>query len=644
MRWPKRSLVAGVVALGFWSAGTAAAEAANLFTTIGITRSETRGNSQIYGNPAPYSLPAEEMPPSGTIGVAPDDGADDVPLRMPDTSGTKPNLAAFRGQVLELRSEDQKAYAKLHFFGTTTDGGPAGGEFVLRYSDNSTQTITVRFPDWCSNSNASAHWAIGPLSQRYRTQGSDGARCGIFHFPADAQAGKTLVSITLPASTSPGNPPIQSYLFALTLQAPDGVYTMPDLSGTLQFPDDHSAPVTTHTLAPGAPNGANGWYTNPIRVTFEATDEGGSGVTQTLFRVDDGAPQAYGAPFDYAVEGEHRLEYRSIDGAGNAETFKGVTLKLDTHAPQTFAATRPLRTAGTWHDGPVTVSLQAVDGPGSGTDATQYRIDGGEWETYTAPFEVEEAGSHSVEYRTADVAGNVERAQALTVRVDGTAPETTALVNGAAPLAAYTGAVRIVFTRTDGDGSGAIATEYRVEDGDWTEYLRAFDISAAGRHRVDYRSLDVAGNVENYRTLRFSIAAPVVKAPPADAPAPVVAAPAPVFVLPAAAAEPQPFVSADARTPRRGTVRVRIVCQAVDRGTVRLRVSRATARRLHLKSATLARRTTRCGEQGRTTVTLKPSKRTGRALARSSRSVRAKLTLRFGAARDTQTVTFRGKS
>ncbi|HET6546996.1 MAG TPA: hypothetical protein VFG79_00980 [Solirubrobacter sp.] len=625
------------MALGIWLAGAPAAEAANLFTTIGVTRSETRGNSQIYGNPTPYSLPAEEMPTSGTVVLAPNDDADDVPLRMPDTSGTKPNLAAFQGQVLQLPAEAQKAYAKIHFFGTTTDGGPAGGDFVLHYSDDSTQTINVRFPDWCSGSNDSAHWAIGPLSQRYRTEGSDGARCGIFHFPADAQPGKTLTSVTLPSSTSPGDPPIQAYLFALTLQAPDGVYTMPDLSGAQQFPNDHDAPVTTHELDPEAPN-ANGWYTEPIEVTFESTDTGGAGVEQTLWRVDGGQTRVYpGRPFDYDVEGEHRLEYRSIDAAGNAEDYKGLTLKLDARAPETTATTRPQRTVGTWHDGPVTVSLQAVDGTGSGPATTDYRVDGGAWQAYDAPFAVEPSGVHAVEYRTTDVAGNIEPTQSMTLRVDGTAPVTTARVNGATPLGTYPGPVRIAFTRTDVDGSGAVKTEYRLDDGGWTEYRGAFDVDAAGGHRVDYRSRDAAGNIENYRMLLFAISSPAFAAPQ-------VVTIKPIYILPAPAAEPQPYVSAAPRKPRHGRVRVRIACQSVDRGTLKLTVSRATKRRLHLKRRTLVRRTTRCGEDSRSTVTLKPNKRVRRALRRSKRSVRAKLTLRFGAARDTQTVTFRGKS
>ena len=64
-----------------------------------------------------------------------------------------------------------------------------------------------------------------------------------------------------------------------------------------------------------------------------------------------------------------------------------------------------------------------------------------------------------------------------------------------------------------------------------------------------------------------------------------------------------------------------------------------------VKSRTLAKGTVRCGDEGRGTLTLKPSSKVRRALARTKRSITATLSLRFaGAATDTQTVTFRGKS
>jgi regulation of enolase protein 1 (concanavalin A-like superfamily) len=626
--------------------------ATNLFTTIGITKSETRGNSQIYGNPTPYSLPAEEMPPSRSVGAAPSDSADDVPLRMPDTSGTKPNLAAFRGQTLTLRAEDQKPYSKLHFFGTTSDGGPAGGDFVLRYGDNTTATVQIRFPDWCGQANASAHFAIGPLTQRYRTEGGDGAPCGIYHFPiANPQPAKTLVSVTLPSTTTPGDAPIQSYLMALTLEEPTGLFEMPDLSGQVAFPDDNKPPTTSIALNPAAPNGDDGWYAGPVRVTLTSADEaGGSGVEQRMYRVDGGAPQNYGGPLDFTVEGAHTLEYRSVDGAGNAETYKSVALKVDPKAPTTRSTVTPGAPQGAdgWYDSAVTVRLNASDGPGSGMKETRYRLDGaGEWTPYTAPIVVEDAGVHELEFSSRDIAGNEEAINALSLKVDKTAPTTTVRINGAAPAGEYTGAVRVALTRTDGEGSGAVETEYRLDGSDWKSYSTdgAFDVAGDRGHKVEYRSTDKAGNVENFKSLIFVIRRPALQpSPPAVLPQ---ATPAPK-AKPYAALEALGSKLSTVSALRGGKVAVRVSCQAVDRGTLRLTVTRAVATKLKLKSTTLAGGSLRCGDEGRGTLTIKPSSRVRSALAKAKGSITATLTLRLtgsaGVARDTQTVTFRGKS
>jgi hypothetical protein len=82
----------------------------------------------------------------------------------------------------------------------------------------------------------------------------------------------------------------------------------------------------------------------------------------------------------------------------------------------------------------------------------------------------------------------------------------------------------------------------------------------------------------------------------------------------------------------------------VDRGTLRLTVTRAVAKKLALASTTLAGGSIRCGDEGRGMLTLKPSAKVRRALAKAKGSITATLALRFaGAAQDKQTVTFRGE-
>src|SRR5918997_1038456 len=256
--WIVAALCAGLVSAIVAAPAGAQVTPVNIFTTIGITEEGNKQNSQIRG---PYSLPAEEMPPSRALVIPPDDDADDVPLRMPNTSGTVANLAEFRGQTLPLRAEDQGQYPTVHFFGTTADGGPAGGNFTLRYSDGTTQTVNVQFPDWCQLNAAGFHGAIGPLSHRHTPTGQDGARCGIFHVSRPADATKTLTAVTLPPNTSGGGTNTRSYLMALTFQTAAGGFVTPDL-GASPFPDDLTPPVSTHALNPPVADGDNGWYTH----------------------------------------------------------------------------------------------------------------------------------------------------------------------------------------------------------------------------------------------------------------------------------------------------------------------------------------------------------------------------------------------
>jgi PKD repeat protein len=590
----------------------------NIFTTIGITESANRGNSQIFGDPTPYSLPAEEMPPSRSIAPAPADTLDDVPVRMPNTSGTVPNLAAFHGQTVVLRDPERLEYSTVHFFGTTTDGGPAGGDFILTYDDGSTQTSTVRFRDWCDPGDPTElhHIAIGPLSQRYRTDGADGARCGIYHVPVGVDANKTLVSVKLPSTTTPGDSPIQAYLMALTLEQPNGDFVTPDL-GASPFPDDFDAPVSTHQLTPGTPQGQGGWYSSDVTVTLAADDGAdGSGVAGIEYRIDNGAFAPYTAPVTVSGEGAHVVQYRARDRAGNVEAPRSVDVKIDDSDPAVTAALDPRApSGGDWYDTPVELRLTGSDGAGSGVALIEYRLNGGAWQAYHGPVRLAGPRAYTVETRATDVAGHTAAGAPLALKVDPQAPVTRAVINGAAPAQNYTGAVTVALAAADA-GSGVAGTEVSVDDGAPRAYSGPFTVSGFGVHYVAFHSSDAAGNLENTREIAFRIATPPQGGEqPTPEPDPWAA-----IAKPAAS-------RATVAAFRAGRLKVGVRCVAVERGTLRLTVSRATARRLGVKSRTLAHRSFSCAD-GRVDVALKPARKVKRALGRHGGTLRAVLTVR----------------
>ena len=153
---------------------------------------------------------------------------------------------------------------------------------------------------------------------------------------------------------------------------------------------------------------------------------GPAGVTKIgVFVKHDGSGPATGVKFDsFTVEAE------SCEEGG------------DTTPPTTTHALDPVEPDGDegWYVSPVEVTLEATDNAGgSGVDTTEYRFAGDEeWTEYTAPFTVDEEGSHTIEYRSTDNEGNTETPKSVSVKVDGTDPTTTALFNGEAPASTTT--------------------------------------------------------------------------------------------------------------------------------------------------------------------------------------------------------------
>ncbi|HEC35830.1 MAG TPA: hypothetical protein ENI39_04775, partial [Anaerolineae bacterium] len=158
-----------------------------------------------------------------------------------------------------------------------------------------------------------------------------------------------------------------------------------------------------------------------------------------------------------------------------------------------------------WYRSAVQIGLSASDA-WSGVATTGYRIDGGSWQAYGGPFTVSGDGTHTVEYRSTDNAGNVEATQTLTVRIDTVPPSTTASADCSTPGNGgwCRGPVDVTFSASDA-GSGVDATQYRIDGGSWQAYFGPFIISTDGDHTVEFYSVDVAGNQETAGSVQVLI-------------------------------------------------------------------------------------------------------------------------------------------
>jgi hypothetical protein len=144
-------------------------------------------------------------------------------------------------------------------------------------------------------------------------------------------------------------------------------------------PPDTTPPVTTSALA--GTKGDNGWYISDVTVTLSATDppevfhiggdggNGPSGVNHTYYKIDSGSWKEYTTPFMVSTEGQHTVLYYSTDIAGNVETQKSITIKIDQTAPTITLTKQEIDL--------FTVKFVAqVSDETSGIDRVEFSIDG----------------------------------------------------------------------------------------------------------------------------------------------------------------------------------------------------------------------------------------------------------------------------
>ena len=179
---------------------------------------------------------------------------------------------------------------------------------------------------------------------------------------------------------------------------------------------DGTAPVTTFSIDPGAPNGSNGWYTSISSLSLSATDEasaidsiswtladrGTGGETSDVIMGDAG-------PVSVPGDGRFQLTYAALDERGNREAQKSASFKIDSTAPITT------------YDAD-TGAFSASDAA-SGVAATYYRIGSGAQQTWTGtPIVL--ASEQTVTYWSVDAAGKTEPAKSYTApKADVEAPK-----------------------------------------------------------------------------------------------------------------------------------------------------------------------------------------------------------------------------
>src|SRR5699024_6507469 len=155
----------------------------------------------------------------------------------------------------------------------------------------------------------------------------------------------------------------------------------------------------------------DGDYVGSAEVVISATDDG-SGVESVEYRLDGGEFGAYESPVSVSDVGDHVVDFRATDVAGNTGegSVEFTVVEEDTDPEDSTPPEVVAEVSGEQDDdgayvGSAKVVISATDDD-SGVETVEYRLDGGEFGPYESPVSVSDVGDHVVDFRATDAAGN----------------------------------------------------------------------------------------------------------------------------------------------------------------------------------------------------------------------------------------------
>ena len=219
-------------------------------------------------------------------------------------------------------------------------------------------------------------------------------------------------------------------------------------------------PPSSTAVIPGASQDQE-WFSGPVQVTLNATDNLSGVKPGSFFRLDGGGPNLVFGSFFIGSAGTHTLEYASEDRAGNVEAWKTRIINIDPAPPVTSSSVSGIVGTNGWYRSAVQVSLTATDNLNA-VVGSFYRIDGGVTQTYGGPFGISTPGLHTIEFWSIDHV-NVEATRTLVVRIDTGAPVVTAAAN---PSTAPKGPkpVNVTISGSMTDAVSAVSGSFNVID------------------------------------------------------------------------------------------------------------------------------------------------------------------------------------
>src|SRR3989338_4205829 len=242
---------------------------------------------------------------------------------------------------------------------------------------------------------------------------------------------------------------------------------------------------------------SDSWNKASITITLTASDSV-SGADKTYYSTDvSSAVDVYDGPFTIAEDGSYNIKYYSQDKAGNSESTKTASVKIDKTAPSTELSGLDNEH---WNKASVTITLTASDSV-SGVDKTYYSTDGSNPAlTYSSPFTLSTEGTYTIKYYSIDKAGNSETVKSAesVIKIDTASPSGSIKINNDASYTAQSDAI-LILSASD-SSSGLSGMMFSNDNSNWSSAetystAKTWSLSfGSGKKTVYVKFKDTAGN------------------------------------------------------------------------------------------------------------------------------------------------------
>ena len=245
------------------------------------------------------------------------------------------------------------------------------------------------------------------------------------------------------------------------------------------------------------------WYTSDVAVEIIAGEDALSGVERSEFTYEEnGEWREYSSTLTVDQDGIHQIYARMVDRAGNASEVESLTLKIDQTPP-----TEPtIHLSDTdWVNHAVTVSVYGGSDATSGVRTVEYKLGhDGQWIEFTGEFIVDFEGETTVYARTIDNAGNISEEATAIIRIDKTKPEKP-VINLSKTSWTYED-VTVSIIHGNDLLSGPLKSQYKIgTNGQWMDYVYAFQVIDEGITQIFSRTIDRAGNISDEQSATVKI-------------------------------------------------------------------------------------------------------------------------------------------